>query len=126
MTQATVKYISNGYTITHTQIVQPVPEAIYAGSIPEVVYWLGRIFEPFAPAGFAAAPAGSGPGAAPAIIDNTDPLNNQLASVETIASGGFVVRQMGSIAGPTVDVWCVSMDAVANALTQIFTPPAAA
>lgn len=123
MTTANVKSISNGFTISHTAIVQPIPESIYAATIPEVIYWLGRVFDPFAPAGFERAPLGSGP--VPTIIEPTNPMHGQQAQVATIASGGFVVTQIPYLAAQLVEVYCANMDAVADALTAIFAPPAA-
>jgi len=44
---ASVRYIANGYIIT-SQGGGAVPATLYAATIPEVVFWLGKIFEPFA------------------------------------------------------------------------------
>jgi hypothetical protein len=46
---ANVKYIANGYIIT-SQGGTIVPATLYAATVPEVVYWLGKIFEPYAAA----------------------------------------------------------------------------
>jgi hypothetical protein len=119
MTTATVKYITNGYTVQ--SFGSPaVPDSLYAATIPEVVYWLGRLFDPLAPARLEA--AGS---VAPRIINNNDPLLGQQAQVETIASGGFLVRQFPNppIGGQLVETYAVDLDAVSALLTQIFTPP---
>ena len=127
MSQATVKYISTGYTVQSSGNAV-VPESLYAATIPEVVYWLNRLFNPLAPAGAQAAPARSCIKApAPAIIDGADdPLQNQQSEVATIASGGFVVRQLPNVNGAQlIDVYCVNMDAVSAALTAIYTPPVA-
>jgi hypothetical protein len=126
MSQATVKYISNGYTVVSLGNAV-VPDSLYAATIPEVVYWLGRLLDPLAPAGAEAAPARSCiKMPAPAIIDGADdPLQNQQAQVATIKSGGFVVTQLPNMNGAELlDVYCVDMDAVSAALTAIYTPPA--
>jgi hypothetical protein len=123
MINAQVKHISNGFIVTQTS---PPPaqggiDTVYAGTVPEVVYWLGRIFDPLATP--AAARAG---GPAPQIIDpSADPTVGQFANVATIASGGFVVTQVAfpGSGAQQVELYCATMDAVADTLTQIFTPP---
>jgi hypothetical protein len=125
MTTATARYISNGYIVTWQSAAGGgivVPPSVYAGSVPEVVYWLGRIFDPVAnPAARQAAKE-----VAPQIIQpGNDALLGQQAQVTDIASGGFLVTQFPSAAGAAqmVEVYCPTMDAVADALTQIFTAP---
>jgi len=44
---ANVRYVANGYIIT-SQGSATVPATLYAATIPEVVFWLNKIFEPFA------------------------------------------------------------------------------
>jgi hypothetical protein len=61
-------------------------------------------------------------------ISNSDPLLNQEVQVYTVESGGFLVRQMpggfnGGAPAQMIDTYCVNMDAVADLLTQIYTPP---
>lgn len=126
MTIATVRYIANGFTVNWagSQAVG-VPASLYAATIPEAVYWLGRIFDPVA-----AAPASLTPKKAPAprIIDSADPLMGQEAQVTDVASGGFVVRQ-NSVPGGGMrpyEAYSSTMDGVSDLLTQIFTPPAPA
>lgn len=121
MTVANVRYITNGYIVGANVPTAPALQSVYAATIPEVVYWIGRIFDPIV----AAAPL---PGGTPTIIvPPDDPLLGQRASVEEIASGGFLVTQVPSpvSGGQFVELYCVSMDAVSDALTQIFTPPVA-
>jgi hypothetical protein len=43
---AVVRYVANGYVITSQG--SSVPATLYAATIPEVIYWLGKIFEPYA------------------------------------------------------------------------------
>ena len=45
---ATVRYVANGYIITSQGGNGTVPATLYAATIPEVVFWLNKIFEPFA------------------------------------------------------------------------------
>jgi hypothetical protein len=124
MINAQVKKISNGFITTQTS---PPPaqggiDTVYAATIPEVVYWLGRIFDPVN--GAPALASSSAP--APQIIaPPSDPTVGQQASVNTIASGGFVVTQFPSVGSGAqmVEVYCVNMDAVSAALTEIFTAP---
>jgi hypothetical protein len=124
MINAQVKHISNGFIVTQ---MSPPPaqggiDTVFAGTVAEAVYWLGRIFDPLAPAAAAAnAPA-------PQVIDpSADPTVGQFANVGTIASGGFVVTQVPFIGSGAqqVELYCVNMDAVSAALTEIFTPPVA-
>jgi hypothetical protein len=122
MIQANVKYISNGYIVTQLGALPPAIDTVYALTIAEVVYWLGKMFDPVA--GAPALAAQDAP--APSIIEpSADPLLGQLAMVATIASGGFLVTQVPSIGSGAqfVEVYCVNMDAVSDALTQVFTPP---
>ena len=44
---ANVRYVANGYIIT-SQGSATVPATLYAATIPEVVFWLNKIFAPFA------------------------------------------------------------------------------
>jgi hypothetical protein len=46
-TIATVRHVANGYIIT-SQGGQAVPATLFAATIPEVVFWLGKIFAPYA------------------------------------------------------------------------------
>jgi hypothetical protein len=120
MTTATVRYIANGYTVNWqgSQSVG-VPASLYASSIPEAVYWLGRIFDPVSQS----PPLPRG-GAAPQIVENNDPLLGVEAVVLDIASGGFLVRQQSPTMTPRpVETYCPNVDAVSDLLTQIFTPP---
>lgn len=119
-TQATVRYIQNGFTVnwSGSQAVG-VPASLYAASIPEAVYWLGRIFNPVADASTPPAKV------APRVIVNDDPLLGQEAYVSDIASGGFLVKQgLFPDAGRPVEIYCVDMDAVHGVLNLIFAPPA--
>lgn len=126
MTTSNVRYITNGYIVTASGLGVAALESIYAATIPEVVYWLGRIFDPINSATQSLSKAGP-PNATPMIITPADdPLLGQSAKVDTIASGGFLVTQF---AGPVpsakhLEVYCPNMDAVSDALTAIFTPPA--
>lgn len=43
---ATVRYVANGYIIT-SQGSGTIPATLYAATIPEVVFWLAKIFEPY-------------------------------------------------------------------------------
>ena len=43
---AVVRYVANGYIITSSGN-GTVPATLYAATIPEVVFWLGKIFEPY-------------------------------------------------------------------------------
>lgn len=121
MTTANVRYIANGY-IVNSQGQNLVPAQLYAGTIPEVVYWLGKVFEPYAPAAGATSNR-----AQPKSVENTDPLLNQEAVVSSVESGGFLVRQNPNFTIPgankVIDTYCVSLDAVSDQLTLIFTPP---
>lgn len=45
-TNATVRKLANGYLIT-SQGSNAIPATVYAATLPEVTYWLGRIFAPF-------------------------------------------------------------------------------
>ena len=123
MTTATVRYISNGYTVNwQGSAAIGVPASLYAASIPEAVYWLNRIFDPVSQ------PTAPTPPAArePRIIDNDDPLLGQQGQVIDIASGGFLVTQQASVPGGglrPIEIYCATMDAVAQVLTVIFTPP---
>lgn len=123
MSSATVKYIANGYTVASFGSAA-VPATLYAASIPEVIYWLGRLFDPLAPAAMAQS-SGNAATPTPRVIENDDPLLGQQAQVETIASGGFLVRQLPSMGagGQIVETYAVDMDAVSALLTQIFTAP---
>jgi hypothetical protein len=60
-------------------------------------------------------------------ISNADPLLNLEVQVIPVASGGFMVRQLpgGIPAGQLIDTFCANMDAVADLLTLIYTPPTA-
>jgi hypothetical protein len=53
---ANVRYIANGYMIT-SQGSSTVPATLYAATIPEVVFWLGKVFEPYSASAAAAAQA---------------------------------------------------------------------
>jgi hypothetical protein len=55
---ATIRYVANGYIVTSPQ-GSPfgVPATLYAATVPEVVYWLGKIFEPYTAAAALAAAA---------------------------------------------------------------------
>ena len=57
-TTASVRYVANGYVITSQGMNVSVPATLYAATVPEVVFWLGKIFEPY---GVAAALASSSP-----------------------------------------------------------------
>jgi hypothetical protein len=121
MTTATVRYISNGFTVNWqgSQAIG-VPASLYAATIPEAVYWLGRIFDPVAQ------PPAQSRSAAPQIVENTDPLLGTEAAVTDIASGGFLVRQQSPTLTPRpIETYCANVDAVSDLLTLIFTPPAA-
>jgi hypothetical protein len=122
MINAQVKKISNGFIATQLSPPGAAIDTVFAATIAEVVYWLGRMFDPVS--GAPALDAQDAP--APQIIaPSADPTVGQLAGVGTIASGGFVVTQipfMGSGA-QLVEVYCVNMDAVSAALTEIFTAP---
>jgi len=121
MTTATVRYIANGFTVNWqgSQAIG-VPASLYAATIPECVYWLGRIFDPVAQ------PPAQQRGPSPQIVENTDPLLGMEAAVTDIASGGFIVRQQGvALTTRPVETFCPNVDAVSDILTQIFTPPAA-
>jgi len=122
MTQATVRYITNGYTVnwSGSQAVG-LPASLYAASIPEAVYWLGRIFDPVSQSPPARREAEA------QIVENNDPLLGMEAYVLDIASGGFLVRQQGPTLTPRpIETYCANIDAVSAMLTQIFTPPAEA
>lgn len=122
MTTAAIRYITNGYIVQGHGGAGAAPESVYALTIPEVVYWLGRIFDPIV---YAAPPARERVPAPQIINPPLDPLLGQTANVVTIATGGFLVQQNASMSGAKfVEVYCVDMDAVSTALTQIFTPPA--
>jgi hypothetical protein len=54
---ATVRYVANGYIVNSQGPAFSVPNSLYAGTVPEVVYWLGKIFEPYGVAAALAAPA---------------------------------------------------------------------
>lgn len=58
-------------------------------------------------------------------ITNSDPLLGLTAEVFRVESGGFVVRQIasGGVA-QNIETYCVNMDAVAQLLALIYTPPA--
>ena len=45
MNTAQVRYVANGYIITSTG--GRVPATLFAASIPEVVFWLNKIFSPY-------------------------------------------------------------------------------
>jgi len=45
-TIANVRYVANGYIIT-SQGTGTVPATLYAATIPEVVFWLAKVFEPY-------------------------------------------------------------------------------
>jgi hypothetical protein len=119
MTTATVRYITNGYTVnwSGSQAIG-VPASLYAATIPEAVYWLGRIFDPVAqPPALRAEPS-------PQVVENNDPLLGMEAVVSDIASGGFLVRQQSATLTPRpVETFCANVDAVSDLLTLIFTPP---
>lgn len=123
MTTVNVKYISNGYIVRAFGSAQQL-DSVYAATIPEVVYWINRMFDPITGA---APPFARNATAAPRIIENTDVLLNQEAQVEKVASGGFLVRQQPSPGGARMlEVYCVDMDAVSAALTEIYTAPVSA
>jgi hypothetical protein len=144
MTVANIRYISNGYIVGANVPTAPALQSVYALTIPEVVYWLGRIFDPITGATAVALSADTDiereierltqlqerlqTGApAPHIIEPADdPLLGQRANVEEIASGGFLVTQIAAPGSGAqfVEVYCATMDAVSDTLTQIFTPPA--
>lgn len=119
MTTATVRYIANGYTVnwSGSQAIG-VPASLYAASIPEAVYWLGRIFDPVGDPG--GAPRNS---PAPRIVESDDPLLGVEGIVSDIASGGFLVRQQTPNLSRPVETYAATMDNVAQLLTVIFTPP---
>jgi hypothetical protein len=149
MTTANVRYISNGYIVDwQGSVTIGVPASLFAGAIPEVVYWLGRIFDPVAnPAAMRRQVSAQDdvaeriqfytqwqnllrdqPSVAPQIIEPADdPLLGQRASVIDVASGGFLVTQVPNVAiapgAQFVEVYCANMDAVSDALMQIYTPP---
>lgn len=127
MINAQVKKISNGFIATQTT---PPPaqggiDTVFAATVAEVVYWLGRMFDPInGGAAALATKAKSAP--APSIIaPPEDATVGQMAGVVTIASGGFVVTQFPALGSGAqfVEVYCVNMDAVSAALTEIFAPP---
>ena len=122
MTTATVRYITNGFTVNWqgSQAIG-VPASLYAAEIPEAVYWLGRIFDPVADT----SPPPASRAVSPRVIENTDPLLGMEAMVTDIASGGFLVRQQGtSLTTRPIETYCVDMDAVHGQLNLIFSPPA--
>lgn len=45
MESASVKYVANGYIITTSG--GRLPATLYAATIPEVVFWLNKVFAPF-------------------------------------------------------------------------------
>jgi hypothetical protein len=55
MSTATIRYVANGYIINSQGGVN-VPATLYAATVPEVVYWLGKVFEPYGVAAALAAP----------------------------------------------------------------------
>jgi hypothetical protein len=118
-TSATVRYIANGYTVNWqgSQAIG-VPASLYATSIPEAVYWLGRIFDPVAQP-----PVPPATRAAPRVVENTDPLLGTEAQITDIASGGFIVRQFPTAGGRLIETYCVDMDAVHGQLNLIFSAP---
>lgn len=123
MTTATARYIQNGFTVNWSGGMGGainVPANLYAASVPEIVYWLGRIFDPLADPGRAP----NGAAVEPNIIESSDPLLGTEAQVSDVASGGFIVRQQ-SIMAKAVEVYCVDMDAVHGQLNLIFAPPPA-
>lgn len=123
MTIANVRYISNGYIVGGNVPTAPALQSVYASTIPEVVYWLGRIFDPLTGAAVAFEREAA---AAPRIIAPADdPLLGQRANVETIASGGFLVTQVPGMPGISVlvEVYAANMDEVSALLTEIFTAP---
>lgn len=151
MTIANVRYITNGYIVGANVPAAPTLQSIYAGTIPEVVYWLGRIFDPITGVSTLASKADTHRAGIARedivreidrltalqeqlrepepdlqlIQPADDPLLGQRANVETIASGGFLVTQLPSTPGNAqmVEVYCVDMDAVSATLSQIFAPP---
>ena len=142
MTNTNVRYISNGYIVEWAgSPTIGVPAKLFAASIPEVVYWLGRIFDPVANPNSREAivrlleeydaqakRVAERSIAAPQIIEPADdPLLGQQAQVSDIASGGFLVTQLPSAfpggGSKFVEVFCANMDAVAQVLTVIYTPP---
>jgi hypothetical protein len=131
MTTATARYIWNGYIVTWSGTSGGsglvVPPSVYALSVPEVMYWIARIFDPVANPSttFKAAPERERTPAPSIIEPPDDPLLGQQAQVIDVASGGFLVTQMPSIAGAQfVEVYCADLDTVHAMLAQIFTQPA--
>lgn len=142
MTTATVKYISNGYIVTGSNFPPSVPQPLYATTIPEVVYWLGRIYDPIVQTSSLEGQVTafesllfqvrelledrpSEP--TPQLIENSDLLLGQLANVDQVASGGYLVTQVPSPTGTgnrqTIETFTTTMDGVSDLLTEIFTPP---
>jgi hypothetical protein len=109
MSSASVRKISNGFIITSAGSTA-IPSTLYAATIAEVPYWLAKVFDPIVTA-------------APQIgIPPTMQSDTETATVTTFASGGFLVTH--TAVGGRVEVYCANLDAVADTLTQVFTPVA--
>jgi len=120
---ATVKYISNGYTVSGEDLgaQPPVPySSHYAATLAEVPYWIAQIL------GVAGAQAQRASGAAE-LHDANDPLLNRTATVWPLTDVGFITRADASptLHTPDVEEYCSDMDAVTAAINRIFTTPPA-
>lgn len=56
-------------------------------------------------------------------ITNDDPLLGQQVEVTAVDSGGFLVIQQPGQSAQRIETFCINMDAVANLLGLIYTPP---
>ena len=43
---ATVRYVANGFILVHSPQQPDIPAELYVATLPEVVFWIDRIFNP--------------------------------------------------------------------------------
>jgi hypothetical protein len=109
MSSASVRKISNGFIITSAGSAA-IASQLYAATLAELPFWLGKVFDPVVTA--------QAQFAAPAMATPNDAGQVQ---INTFASGGFLVTY--SAVGGKVETYCANMDAVSDTLAQVFTAP---
>lgn len=116
--QATVKYLTNGYSVTGVSIPGNAVVTHYAATLNEAVYWIAQLF------GVTLVLASEPPEhVLPLVQAVNSPYISQLAVVFDITGGGFITRAEPNrkFNTPQVEEFCGDMDAVSLALTKIYT-----
>lgn len=122
--QATVKYLTNGYSVIGVGEPETPPQQYYAADLSEVVYFIATIFGLV----FNYTQVQTSPQPWSAAVKN--PMMSQEAIVFPLSGGGFITRAQPNLkyGTPVVEEYCADMDGVHAAVTKIYTyvPDAAA